>query len=66
MDSPIDDKLKILSLSTEDFTEGLASMMRAFIDQKDKKETKLFKPSSGSYADNVLLLEDNTPINLGP
>lgn len=63
MNTPVDDKLELLSLSNEDFADGLARMVKLFTSQKDKKEEKLFKPStSSSPSGNYLLLEDNTPV----
>lgn len=59
-----DEQLELLSLSNDDFADGLARMVKLFTNAREKKdEMTLFSPpSSSSSTDNYLLLENNTPV----
>ena len=60
-----DEKLELLSLSNDDFADGLARLVKLFTNERENKdEVTLFSPPSSDSGNN-LLLEDNTPINLG-
>ena len=55
-----DEQLELLSLSNDDFADGLARMVKLFTNAREKKdEMTLFSPPS---TDNYLLLENNTPV----
>ena len=60
-----DEQLELLSLSNDDFADGLARMVKLFTNAREKKdEVTLFAPpSSTTDSGNYLLLEDNTPIS---
>jgi len=60
-----DEQLELISLSNDEFSEGLARMVKLFTDGKLKKdEPLLFAPPSPSPdVNNYLLLENNTPIS---
>ena len=59
-----DEQLELLSLSNDDFADGLARLVKLFTNAREKKdEITLFSPtSSSSSTDNYLLLENNTPV----
>ena len=58
-----DEQLELLSLSNDDFADGLARMVKLFTNAREKKdEVTLFAPTSSVDTGNYLLLEDNTPI----
>lgn len=58
-----DEQLELLSLSNDDFADGLARMVKLFTNARERKdEVTLFAPSSTATNENYLLLEDNTPI----
>ena len=58
-----DEQLELLSLSNDDFADGLARMVKLFTNAREKKdEVTLFAPTSSADTGNYLLLEDNTPI----
>lgn len=59
-----DEQLELLSLSNDDFADGLARMVKLFTNAREKKdEMTLFSPTSSySSTDNYLLLENNTPV----
>ena len=58
-----DEKLELLSLSNDDFADGLARLVKLFTNAREKKdEVTLFAPTSSVDTGNYLLLEDNTPI----
>ncbi len=60
-----DEQLELLSLSNDDFADGLARMVKLFTNAREKKdEMTLFSPPSFSppSTDNYLLLENNTPV----
>ena len=59
-----DEQLELLSLSNDDFADGLARMVKLFTNAREKKdEMTLFSPpSSSSSTDKYLLLENNTPV----
>ena len=55
-----EEQLELLSLSNDDFADGLARMVKLFTNAREKKdEMTLFSPPS---TDNYLLLENNTPV----
>ena len=59
-----DEQLELLSLSNDDFADGLARMVKLFTNAREKKdEITLFSPPSSVDSGNYLLLEDNTPIS---
>ena len=59
-----DEQLELLSLSNDDFADGLARMVKLFTNaRKGKDEITLFSPPSSVDSGNYLLLEDNTPIS---
>ena len=58
-----DEQLELLSLSNDDFADGLARMVKLFTNAREKKdEMTFFAPTSSVDTGNYLLLEDNTPI----
>ena len=59
-----DEQLELLSLSNDDFADGLARMVKLFTNAREKKdEMTIFSPTSFSPStDNYLLLENNTPV----
>ena len=58
-----DEQLELLSLSNDDFADGLARLVKLFTNAREKKdEVTLFAPTSSVDTGNYLLLEDNTPI----
>ena len=58
-----DEQLELLSLSNDEFADGLARMVKLFTNAREKKdEVTLFSPPSTTDTGNYLLLEDNTPI----
>ena len=57
-----DEQLELLSLSNDDFADGLARMVKLFTNARENKSTTIFTPTSGTDTGNYLLLEDNTPI----
>ena len=59
-----DEQLELLSLSNDDFADGLARMVKLFTNAREKKDemTLFFPTSSSSSTDNYLLLENNTPV----
>ena len=58
-----DEQLELLSLSNDEFADGLARMVKLFTNAREKKdEVTLFAPTSSVDTGNYLLLEDNTPI----
>lgn len=58
-----DEQLELLSLSNDDFADGLARMVKLFTNARENKSTTVFTPlGGGTDAGNYLLLEDNTPI----
>ena len=58
-----DEQLELLSLSNDDFADGLARLVKLFTNAREKKdEVTLFAPTSSVDSGNYLLLEDNTPI----
>ena len=61
-----DEQLELLSLSNDDFADGLARMVKLFTNAREKKdEVTLFSPTSSADTGNYLLLEDNMPITGG-
>lgn len=60
-----DEQLELISLSNDEFSEGLARMVKLFTDGKLKKDEPLLfaPPSSSTGINNYLLLENNTPIS---
>ena len=59
-----DEKLELLSLSNDDFADGLARLVKLFTNERESKSTTVFTPlGGGSEAGNYLLLEDNTPFS---
>ena len=58
-----DEQLELLSLSNDDFADGLARLVKLFTNAREKKdEVTLFARTSSVDTGNYLLLEDNTPI----
>ena len=59
-----DEQLELLSLSNDDFADGLARMVKLFTNAREKKDefTLFSPPSSSPSTDNYLLLENNTPV----
>ena len=58
-----DEQLELLSLSNDDFADGLARMVKLFTNAREKKhEVPMFIGQSSQDSGNYLLLEDNTPI----
>ena len=58
-----DEQLELLSLSNDEFADGLARMVKLFTNARERKdEVTLFSPPSTTDTGNYLLLEDNTPI----
>ena len=59
-----EEQLELLSLSNDDFADGLARMVKLFTNAREKKdEMTLFTPPSSIDSGNYLLLEDNTPLS---
>ena len=59
-----DEKLELLSLSNDDFADGLARLVKLFTNEREDKSTTVFTPpGGGSEIGNYLLLEDNTPFS---
>ena len=59
-----DEQLELLSLSNDDFADGLARMVKLFTNAREKKdEMTLLSPPSSTDSGNYLLLEDNTPLS---
>ena len=58
-----DEQLELLSLSNDDFADGLARLVKLFTNARERKdETTLFTPPS-TESGNYLLLENNMPIS---
>lgn len=58
-----DERLELLSLSNDDFADGLARLVKLFTNERENKSTTVFTPlGGGTDTGNYLLLEDNTPI----
>ncbi len=59
-----EEQLQLLSLSNDDFADGLARMVKLFTNARtNNDETTLSAPRSPTDSGNYLLLEDKTPIS---
>ena len=59
-----EEQLQLLSLSNDDFADGLARMVKLFTNARtNNDETTLSAPRSSTDSGNYLLLEDKTPIS---
>jgi len=62
--SSVDEKLQLLALDTEAFADGMANIMKFYMENKkdDKEEGFSSGSSSSTILNNYLALEDNSPI----
>lgn len=62
--SSVDEKLQLLALDTEAFADGMANIMKFYMENKkdDKEEGFSNGSSSSTILNNYLALEDNSPI----
>ena len=62
--SPVDEKLQLLSLSNEDFANGLANMIKLFTSAKDAKSESVYSQFGigSSNSAPAILLSDHTPV----
>jgi hypothetical protein len=63
--SSVDEKLQLLALDTEAFADGMANIMKFYMENKkddDSEEGFSSGSSSSTILNNYLALEDNSPI----
>lgn len=60
----VDEKLQLLALDSDEFSQGLANLTKFYLDNKreDMEEESIGDGSTSTILDNYLALEDNTPI----
>lgn len=64
MFSTVDEKLQLLALDHDEFSQGLANLTKFYLDGKkdDNTEDPCKTNNSSNILNNYLALEDNTPI----
>lgn len=64
MFTTVDEKLQLLALDHDEFSQGLANLTKFYLDNKreDMEEESIGDGSTSTILDNYLALEDNTPI----
>ena len=62
----VDEKLQLLALDSDEFSQGLANLTKFYLDNKkdddSEEEESIGDGSTSTIIDNYLALEDNTPI----
>lgn len=59
-----EEQLELVALSNDDFSEGLARLVKLFTDGKlSKPDVSTFAAQVGEGSGNYILLENNTPIS---